>query len=349
MTQSQFVPSILLTFAVAATSCAPDDLPGGPGTGSDVGPGVPGVPGVATGAFALRHDVAPARYEDLGANRPPYLAGADYPDFAPVAHFSYRDAAGDRVDGTGVLVHPRYVLTAAHNLASDGERPRDPRASDMAVAFGTDFEAPTLRIAVEAAFLHPAWLPNEAAGIESGVDLAVLRLARAVDLVPSPIDTAGAVRVGATLYACGFGDLSAALGRDGYSRRRAFANVVDRDVDGLRTPRAFPGEDRYAGGLIACDFDSPAGDANVLANGDARAGDLPEVVALGAGVSTAQPLPLEGTSAPGDSGGPAYVRCAAGWCVAGVVSSGTTDSDYGDVAIFTRVSSHREWLRAVLR
>lgn len=57
-------------------------------------------------------------------------------------------------------------------------------------------------------------------------------------------------------------------------------------------------------------------------------------------------LPLEGVSAPGDSGGPAYIQTDEGRFVAGVSAFG--DLGYGDSDHFTRVSSHLNWLSEIM-
>ncbi|MGE0594808.1 MAG: trypsin-like serine protease [Hyphomonadaceae bacterium] len=74
--------------------------------------------------------------------------------------------------------------------------------------------------------------------------------------------------------------------------------------------------------------------------------------------------PLEGISGPGDSGGPALIETAAGYCVAGVSSSQRIEvavgapgdgSDqpsgegrYGVVEVYARVSHFLPWIRAVM-
>ena len=69
---------------------------------------------------------------------------------------------------------------------------------------------------------------------------------------------------------------------------------------------------------------------------------------LGSGNSTATPLPLEASTAPGDSGGPAFVYTNDAWRVHGVVSYGTDNSTYGDVTIYTRIASHYDWIHTRL-
>ena len=87
------------------------------------------------------------------------------------------------------------------------------------------------------------------------------------------------------------------------------------------------------GGLLGADFDSPNETSNTLAQGKI-------VDELGDGNSSATPLPLEVSTAVGDSGGPAFVLTSNQWRVHGVVSYGTNQSRYGDITVFTRLASH---------
>jgi secreted trypsin-like serine protease len=77
---------------------------------------------------------------------------------------------------------------------------------------------------------------------------------------------------------------------------------------------------------------------------------------LGSGDSDAQALDLEGTSVEGDSGGPLFIKIGNQWVLAGVLSGGADapiedfeDSSYGDISIFTRVSSYIDWINSVIQ
>ena len=59
-------------------------------------------------------------------------------------------------------------------------------------------------------------------------------------------------------------------------------------------------------------------------------------------------LEFEGTTAPGDSGGPLLVNREGEWVIAGVLSGGTTDtSQYGDISYWTGV--HSDEAQAMVR
>ena len=86
--------------------------------------------------------------------------------------------------------------------------------------------------------------------------------------------------------------------RDTSNQRRVGGeNTFDRSV-----PKVFKEgvSDQHLGGLLAIDFDSSADNHNTLGS------DKPIMDLLGTGESALSPLPLEASTAYGDSGGPAF-------------------------------------------
>lgn len=78
--------------------------------------------------------------------------------------------------------------------------------------------------------------------------------------------------------------------------------------------------DQVTGNIIYTDFDSPSGSPNFL--------------------GSSAMLKYEGTTAPGDSGGPLLVNRNGEWLIAGALSGGTTrTSIYGDESIWTGTQS----------
>lgn len=57
--------------------------------------------------------------------------------------------------------------------------------------------------------------------------------------------------------------------------------------------------------------------------------------------------PLAGLLGSGDSGGSAWMNTETGWVIIGVNSNGSGNAAYGDSSWFTRVSSHRDWIRSI--
>ncbi len=72
--------------------------------------------------------------------------------------------------------------------------------------------------------------------------------------------------------------------------------------------------------------------------------------------STTTVMTLQGTTAPGDSGGPAFADFGSGLQLVGLVSWGVNPtapenlygSGYGDAAYFTRVSAFNGWITATI-
>lgn len=297
--------------------------------------------------FGIRHDKSLQEYENLGQNIAPFTAGNNYPNFQSVCAITYlRD--GEPVDGSGVLIDNEWVLSAAHNFVEGNENIPNPTASEMAVLFGTDFNAPVAEVAISELHLHPGWIPNEGMGTESGVDIALLKLSAPLNsIAPTPAHTTTEETLDQKMFVCGFGDYGDVVNTELYSERHAFENILDRIATNITPANDYPNRNQFKGGLIGCDFDSPVEDANTLDETSVDS-DTPEVVALGNGDSEQEALNLEGTTVPGDSGGPAFMRINGAWQVVGITSSGSTDSNYGDVAVFTRVQSHQAWMEFIM-
>jgi hypothetical protein len=132
----------------------------------------------------------------------------------------------------------------------------------------------------------------------------------------------------------------------------ATTNVIDRVI-------STPG--MSSGGLLGFDFDDGSALHNSLA-GSAIFNTLGGQVALSDGLSilaqssTAALSMLEGTSAAGDSGAPAFANFGNGPVVVGLVSWGVNPtnptnlygSGAGDITYLTRVSSAYDWIYATV-
>ncbi|MEL6765021.1 MAG: hypothetical protein AAFO87_15500, partial [Cyanobacteria bacterium J06607_6] len=137
---------------------------------------------------------------------------------------------------------------------------------------------------------------------------------------------------GATATAVGFGlngvgSTGHQFTRDG--RRWAAQNTIDligpaADVGG----RTVPGSSN----IFSTDFDSGVASTNTMSS-------------FG---SSAFPLTNEGTTGPGDSGGPLLVNRNNEFLIAGVLSGGTTDtSTFGDISWWTGSEQYRSFLELV--
>lgn len=299
------------------------------------------------------HRVEEQEYIDLANNKGKFAAGEKFPDFGSVCvvgNFTHQDDW----HGTGVLIAPRWVLTCAHvALLANDARQFERR---LKVHFGPAGTSNHTRYEVEAIFTTMPiedgaydWLvgiqgiPPEKRMKADLNDIALLKLAKPVlDVRPAELFR-GKPKIGTQLFLCGYGAYAPGTEADQnkWNRngtKRAAENILDRDG-------AHPD-----GGLIAYDFDAGNDERNTLANNLLLDKELQTM--LGAGASDKNPLPLEGSAYPGDSGGPAFALEDGKWKVVGICGFGTDyplqgpvhSPQYGDVLCYTRVPSHLAWI-----
>lgn len=311
-------------------------------------------------SIGTRHDVAPEFYEALGSNTGQFEASGvtgDYPDFKAVAAIGAPGKNRFDVVGSAVLVDRQWVLTAAHVVMDPSGKGDFDR--ELRVRFGPHASQQFEEFAIVEYHLP---LPlSKLKPLQGGIryrekhvvhaefhDIALLKLDRPVEgVTPIPVCGKWGVQLlGKPIFIAGYGD--SGNGQNSKTEtwapaelKRAAQNVVDREI----TVNPFSGERQ--GGLILFDFDNGSDDRNSL-NLYSRAWSR----IFGEGVSEAEPLPLEGASYPGDSGGPALAKVGGQWCVVGVSGYGTgfppgkrrTTIQYGDVLVYTRVASHAGWI-----
>jgi len=308
-----------------------------------------------TPEFGFRHDVEPSEYEDLGANRGSYSSFVQYPDFSSTVSIYGEDSNGEFWSGSGVIISEYWVLTAAHVV-------EDFIAEKSWVYEGVDFEDEEGYVyAISEILIHPGW-EGDSVFMEYGMDIALIYLEDAIDAGRSGIapwdnmSDSKRLEIGTLLYTSGYGGYdegdsectSYCLTDDmgDYSQRRAWSNILDRDIKDLKTADSFLNDDMWLGGFVVYDFDSPEGEHNSLASGKSYTLQQGDYGYLGDGSSSATPLNLEGTSVQGDSGGPTFALLDGEWTVIGLTAHGSISANYGDVSANTRVSSHALWICA---
>mgnify|MGYP002628503785 CR=1 FL=1 len=331
----------LLLSSIFITSCAYEE---------DIDPIVDLGSNIQT--YGIRHDKSLSEYEAVGANNTPYNT-SDYPNFSSVVNFTYSlDGSADaEFVASGVLVAPNWILTAGHNffLAEDQSSPALP--AGVSINIGNDPENPEQILVAEQLVFHPTWIDDNEV-IAKGNDFCLVRLAsQPTGISPALLNRSLDEPLGSTVWHCGFGDYSqqANQDRNAYSMKHAMANILDRKISGVSSTNK--NGQVYQGGLVAFDFDSPDGTINSLGD-DFISSDEP---LLGTGTSDAAALELEGGTVEGDSGGPLWAKINNQWQVIGILSGGADapitnhqDASYGDISVYTRVSTSIDWIDSVI-
>jgi len=285
-------------------------------------------------------------YYGLGVNASPFESSGQFPDFSPVGAL----ISVDGVFGTGTLVAPSVVVTAAHLFRNSLSSPL-PISEDWHFILHSPFNQAleSQKYAVSKVILHPGWVARlsqfggQGDGDMLGVDLAIVLLREeVVGVYPAKLPSDGIEPLGAKVVLGGFGNLvdgkNGSLGT-GNKRRVGGVNILDRVVVQVEDT-SIPSE--YLGGLLAIDFDSPQLNSNTLGSGE------PAIDYIPVGSSDATPVELEASTAVGDSGGPAFMKIADAWRIVGSVSYGSSDSTYGDVTVYTRIANHKSWLESFI-
>ena len=299
-------------------------------------------------AFGIRQDKNLFDYEVVAAANNPAL-----PNFKAVIAFSYSLDGSAKAEyiASGTLIASQWILTAAHNFYDASEQKKPALVKGITIKTGDDPNNPTQTYSVSQIVIHPTWLDGYQ-DFQHANDLCLVKLASPItSITPVKLHSTSTESLGSTIWFCGFGDYSQAPGQNPNleSKKHAIENILDRKVEGLKTTQ---NATVFLGGLLAFDFDDPIGAINALGDNLVN----PDEGILGAGTSSAGAVNLEGATVEGDSGGPMFVKNGSVWELAGVLSGGALDpvpghkkSDYGDISIFTRVSTAYSWIQSVIK
>jgi len=248
--------------------------------------------------------------------------------------------------GSGTLLYTgRHILTAAHVVDGDGDQLAD---GDVTVRFDLPGRSIEVVVPADRVLVWPGWGGLGADGLtRTGADdLALLYLPSLAPSGPAGVGAGrfdlyrGSDEVGQTYLNVGYGRTGVGDGGEveGTSGERRFG--YNRfDTTGLSAPR----ESLVPPGLgLVADFDDGTADHDAL-------GTSLGLDDLGVGGD-------ESAVAPGDSGGPAFLYDGTHYLIAGVavaVATGgdadidadfgfapTTNSSFGDLVGFTRVSAY---------
>lgn len=292
--------------------------------------------GLGTGliAFAAAFGLAsPATAVTINDAAGLSAAAAAGEPFGSVVRLAFDDGVSSRVC-SGALIAPGAVLTADHCVV--GFSP-----ADVTVEFRAGAGALEATRGVGDVFILGD--PYDGGNLLDGGDLAVLALSAPVT-DRDPFALVSEAPLGATGRLVGYGGHG--LGSTGSGSIDLVRRAADATVDAYgAAPRPYaPGTSGIgsptrpqhfsgSGNILSADFDDALDD---------DAGDGSNTL-WHVGSSGAM-LPLEGSGAPGDSGGPLLIRTGLAWAIAGVLSGGSGLSGdplagYGDVAYWTGVGS----------
>jgi len=271
---------------------------------------------IAAAAYSGKADAIVIRG---GTSDSSYLALGNSAAYSSVGQI-YGTSAQGAFAASGVLIAPDWVLTAGHVTSG---------ASSLTFFLdsgGTNF-ARAGGISADKWFSDPGWNGN----IASGYDIGLFHLSSGEACVGAGTCSAAKLYTGTnelnrTATEVGFGmtgtGSTGATTFDGL--KRAGQNTVDATLKTSgRTNR-----------ILLADFDSGSRSDNATGNKN--------------------PLSLESIIAPGDSGGGLFETINGTNFLVGITSfiwgalDGTANSDYGDVAGWTRVSSFVSWIDGVI-
>ena len=265
---------------------------------------------------------------------------ANQPAFSGLVEIT-GEAGSTRRTGSGFLIRPGWVVTAAHVVTGFS-------GADLSVGRSNFSHG------VRDVFIAPGWAGGPETGLGQGADLALLRLTEG-GMTSATSLFRGSSLLGSEATVLGTGLTGTGiLGANGAAMRLAGTNMIDRQLTLAN------------GGLLVTDFDDGSRRRNALnadtigrsvyddgfVPGELSGGVLEQVPFTSDATATA----LEVTTAPGDSGGPLLVfnPAQSRWELAGVTSWGTnptlsdgfsrTDSRHGDLAFFTDLRPHHDWI-----
>lgn len=299
--------------------------------------------GILFMAMNPAHAVVVNNNDSLAAASTLASDAADYPAFASVGTVQVQEGASSYL-GTGILIAPDWVLTAAHNW-------------DTGAVTSLSFSINGITYSAQSGqwFQDPQWVSDPNVSLTQGSDIALFHLTQTVPGAAPVTLYTGTNELGALVTVLGSGLAgTAATGPRSNPASTIYAihNTIDRVI-------TLSGQS--PGGLLAFDFDDGSTTHNSLA-GSAVYDTLGHAVTsipngtIASQSSTSTVMTLEGTTAAGDSGGPAFADFGSGLELIGLTSWGVNPtnpgnlygSGYGDITYLTEVSAASDWINATI-
>jgi secreted trypsin-like serine protease len=227
---------------------------------------------------------------------------------------------------SGVLIAPQYIVTAAHNVSNNNREVIKP----FSITFGTTNYTITNANQVK---VHPSY--NGVSFVEG--DIAVVKLDNPVTNITPATRYAKSDEVGKQVVHKGFGI------RNSNNNGKLGYNIIDATADQLSSlgfKTAEQPQTTITTGTSRClitDYDDGQATNNSLQS-------------LG---SITSPMPQEIMVTAGDSGAGLCVRTNKGLRLVGIAvdlairdsnTDNTTESIYGRISSYTRVSTYKDWI-----
>ncbi|MDP9172991.1 MAG: trypsin-like serine protease [Planctomycetota bacterium] len=267
-------------------------------------------------AATIRDDVPDSNYTSL----------ASQSQYASSGYVDVSTGGGGFTFGSGTLIAPNWVITAAHVVtqSSAGNPPYPASQITFGQGSTSSFPAPNT---VERVLVEPGWNGN----LSLGVDLALVELTTPItSITPATLySSSSGTEKGQVATVIGYGTTGTGLTGFGSTvgTARGYQNVIDafggdKVVGGTGTTNSLTND---SSNLMFSDFDQP---------GNASASVMGGTSALG----------LEGCSAPGDSGGGVFVTLSGATYLAGVTdlvgnfSPSSPTAKYGNYSGYTRTA-----------
>jgi len=268
-------------------------------------------------AATIRDDTPDSDYTSLGAES----------QYAASGFIWVNLGNGTGNFGSGTLIAPDWVLTAAHIVTNDTSGYPSYAPSQISFGQGATQEFPGSE-SVAAVYVEPGWSFNS----DQSDDLALIELSTPVtNVTPAPLYKSSlGTETGQVATIVGYGATGTGLtgySTPSYGTRRGIENDVDAfggqivtDGNGVQHSLG-----QFTSNLMFTDFDQP---------------NNPSASAMGG----TTPLTREGCSCPGDSGGGLFLTVGGSTYLAGVTdivgaySGQTINGEYGNFNGYTRVA-----------